>query len=230
MLLAAHQPAFLPDISFLAKLVVCDVMVLTDDFPFSTRSRINRCRIKTTQGGNWLTIPVLTAGMGQQLNYKVQIESSQNWRRRHLKSLQVNYCYAAYYEPLIELLAAVYHRDWPLLCEFNIELIRRLCDFLKLKTRIVLSSEMRSDGDDVTRMQKWLEDLDCSTYLADSRYAQYLKTRWPHDSDNLRMVDCLPVHYHQQFGDFVANLSMIDIVFNEGPASIGIARQSLNML
>ena len=47
MLLAAYQTAFLPDITFLAKLVACDVMVLTDDFRYSTRAQINRCRIKT---------------------------------------------------------------------------------------------------------------------------------------------------------------------------------------
>ena len=62
--LAAHQPNFLPWLGLFHKVGQADVWVLADDVQYSRGSLTNRNRIRTADGWQWLTVPVLDAGPG----------------------------------------------------------------------------------------------------------------------------------------------------------------------
>ena len=230
MILAAHHPAYLPDITFLAKMLYSDILVLTDDFQYSKHAQINRCRIKTVHGIQWLTVPVLTSGKGAQSIAHVEIERHLKWRRRHKRSIEVNYTYSAYYEPVMEMLVDIYNRKWRFLCEMNIALIERFCSFLNLDTKVALSSEIRDCSNGFNKIIALMEFYNCTIYLADACYAGYVKAHWPDNPGrDLHIGEYYPVPYFQQFGEFIGNLSMIDLIFNEGLNSVAIARQSFKL-
>ena len=58
MILASHQPDFLPYMGFFYKAANCDVLVFSDDVQFSKKGMHNWNRIKTPGGAQKLTVPV----------------------------------------------------------------------------------------------------------------------------------------------------------------------------
>ena len=62
MILAAHQPHYLPWLGYLYKMATCDVFVHLDDVQYKKREFQNRNRIRTHAGPKWLTAP---EGWGQ---------------------------------------------------------------------------------------------------------------------------------------------------------------------
>ena len=75
-ILAAHQPNFLPWLGYLHKAAQADVFVLADDVQYTKHGFINRNRVRTSQGWQWLTVPVRTRGRGRQRIYDLE-------QRRH---------------------------------------------------------------------------------------------------------------------------------------------------
>ncbi|NIV92323.1 hypothetical protein GWN42_05845, partial [candidate division KSB1 bacterium] len=110
MFLAAHQPAYLPDLTFFYKMSVADMFVLADTLQFSKHGAINRAKIKTARGINWLTVPVLTKGREGQSIAEVEINGAQAWQHKHWKTLVVNYTYAAYFEKYADFFANLYEK------------------------------------------------------------------------------------------------------------------------
>ncbi len=221
MKLAAHEPAYLPPISFFQKLVLCDVFVLADDFQFSSRGNINRTRIKTSAGPAWMTVPILTKGRQRQLIGQVEINRTRRWRRRHWRTLRVNYTYAAYFDQFADELETVYARDWRLLIELNLALIAFLLRSLGLQKPILRSSafSLRSRGNE--RLFDLLAATKCKSYLADPIFTDRLHPDEFHAAGyELSFLQSQTRRYHQQFGDFVENLSCIDLLFNEGPDAL----------
>ncbi|MFQ5865210.1 MAG: WbqC family protein, partial [bacterium] len=123
MILAANQPTYLPLLDFFTKMHFADVFVLADDIQYTKHSFINRTKIKTALGVQWLTVPVSTKGrMGQLIN-QVQIDTVQNWRQKQWKTLLVNYKYAAYFEKYADFFEDLFKKPWTRLLELNLEII-----------------------------------------------------------------------------------------------------------
>src|SRR5580692_10745983 len=76
------QPSYLPWLGYLAQVQRCDVFVVYDDVQFDKHGWRNRNRIKTAQGLQWLTVPVLTHGQQQPSNRDIEIDNKQPWRKK----------------------------------------------------------------------------------------------------------------------------------------------------
>ena len=85
------QPGYLPWLGFFEQLYRCDVFVLYDDVQFEKGSWRNRNRIKTLNGPQWLTVPVVLKGEGFPLIKDVQINASVPWHKKHIKAIIQNY-------------------------------------------------------------------------------------------------------------------------------------------
>ena len=55
MIVAAHQPHFLPWLGYLAKVAAADVFVVMDDLQYEAQNFQNRNRLKLNNGAQWLT-------------------------------------------------------------------------------------------------------------------------------------------------------------------------------
>jgi len=64
---AIHQPQYLPYLGFFHKLLHCDVFVALDNVQFLRRGFQNRNKIKTKQGWQWLTVPVVHQPRSEEL-------------------------------------------------------------------------------------------------------------------------------------------------------------------
>ena len=75
MIVAIHQPNYLPWLGYFYKIAKCDMFVLLDNVQYAKNSFINRNKIKTPQGELWLTVPVKSKGRFGQLIKEVEIDN-----------------------------------------------------------------------------------------------------------------------------------------------------------
>ena len=107
MILAAHQPQYLPWLGYLDKIDRADVFVLLDSVQFKKNEWQNRNRVKHAGGWHWLTVPV--RHRFPQPIAEVEI-ADQRWRRKHRRALEVTYGQAAHFTTEAAGLDAVYGR------------------------------------------------------------------------------------------------------------------------
>jgi len=221
--LAAHQPCFLPSIAFFRKLLSVDIFVIADDYQFTTNAAINRTLIKAPRGAAWLTVPVLTKGLGRQRINQISINNGIAWQARHKRTLEVNYCYAPYFEQFCDDLFLFFEHEWCRLVDLNLALITFLARMLNIPTTIVRSSGLPLLGKSNCRLYEMLQQTDCATYVADMDLQSHLSVaEFERNGFNLEFVDYYQATetYHQQFASFVAGLSIVDLLFNEGIAGV----------
>jgi hypothetical protein len=225
MTLAVLQPGYLPDFSFFAMLAAADVVLLADDLQYSTRSNLNRTRIKTANGAHWLSVPVLSRRRLGQTIVAVEIDNHREWRTRHWRTLVVNYGPAPYWDRYERALQELYARSWTHLLALNQALIAMMAEELGVAAPAGLTSQVPTRPGRSDKVVYLLRAWGCDIYLV-LRREQHLV-----DGDtlaqqglSLRPVDVVEPVYHQLFGTFVPGLSVLDLLMNEGPAAVRLLR------
>ncbi|KAA3661694.1 MAG: hypothetical protein DWQ10_04010 [Calditrichaeota bacterium] len=217
MMFAAHKAEFLPDALFWAKAMHASTLLLADDVQFVTKSRINRCRIKTVSGAQWLTIPVLTRSRGIQSIKDIRINNTISWRQKHWKSLVVNYKNAAYFEKYDLAIHKIYERSYNFLLDLNLAWIDFLQKELSVTCEFVKTSELDTSSDGAAWISEWGKQINCDTYLVEVQLRNYLeKNKLDLQHLNLKYMQLHSIPYFQQFDEFIPELSIIDMLLNEG--------------
>lgn len=127
MLVACHQPNFLPWLGYFAKLARSDRFVLLDRVQFPRTSRgtyTNRVQLLIGNQPSWLTVPVVRQGV--QAIGDVRIDDAQPWRRKALRSIEQSYARAPRFAEVMPLLRELIELDTDRIAVLNEEAIRRL--------------------------------------------------------------------------------------------------------
>lgn len=127
MLVAAHQPNFLPWLGFFAKLAKADRMVLLDEVQYprtNTGTPTNRVRFVIGGAPAWVTVPIVREGV--QAIGEVRVDDRQPWRRKSLKSIEFNYAKSPGFEAVIPIVREVLARETDRLADLNEHGIRLL--------------------------------------------------------------------------------------------------------
>lgn len=224
MILATHQPIFLPWPGFFYKVAHSDCLVLLDDVQFPRgRSWLNRNRLKNEDGQVWLTVPVLKKGRGLQSIRRVEIHNEKGWRRKHLGTIEQNYVHAPGFADHFDAVAAIYRKKHTLLSHLNIELIEFFMDALSLKTRLVRQSELGVSGTGTDLLIKVCEHEGADRLLVFPMVDKHIDLdRMGDHGIQVVHANFRPPVYPQLWGDFVQNLSTLDLLLNCGPKSRGI--------
>jgi len=217
-ILYADPLSYLPSIAFFARALSADVYLVADDIQFSTNGFCHRAKIKTSDGARMLPAPVLKKASGPQLINQVEIDSSRHWRRRHWRSLEVNYCYAPYFEQFADELRELYRQPYRFLREVNLAFLHALWRWLEIKSPLRMTSEFPSALKKEKRIIEMANKTGAEIYLCDEAYRNVLR-REVFDAAGVRLYfsNFAGAAYSQLFGDFVSGLSVIDLLLNEGP-------------
>jgi len=227
MIVAIHQPNFLPWIGYFYKMAMADVFVFLDNVPFSKSGFTNRVKIKTAKGSEWLTVPVLTKGKLAQPVRRVTACST-NWKSKIVKTLEHNYRKSPYYSVYSDQLSALLHGASDNLADLNIKLIQYLAEILKVDDKKVFrSSEMDVAGESTGLLIDVCQKLGADVYLSGSGGRNYQEeTAFQRQGLKLAYSDFVHPFYLQRFGSFVGGLSVLDFLFNCGSESGAILRRS----
>ncbi|NTV29132.1 MAG: WbqC family protein [Candidatus Omnitrophica bacterium] len=227
MLCAIHQPQYLPWLGYFEKMARADVFVLLDNVQFKKNEWQNRNRIRTSQGWQWLTVPV-RHGLGQRIS-EVRLNAAVDWRAQHRKAVELNYRKAPFFGQYWPRLSALYDLEWDSLGELNIAVVRLLAELLGVSTRLVTSSELPVTSGKTQRLVDICRALDCDAYLAGAGCEKYMDFGLFSSSGIQLEVQAYrhPV-YPQQWGrageGFVPYLSVLDLLLNCGPESLTVLR------
>lgn len=226
MLCAIHQPQYLPWLGYFDKIDRADVFVLLDDTQFKKNEWQNRNRIKTSQGWQWLTVPVCHH-LGLQIR-EVEPNSKVKWQRKHWQALLSNYGKAPYFREYADRLEAAYHREWANLAELNAFFIGELCDMLGMGAKLITSSTLPGDKGVATEaLVNICSAVGADAYLSGAGGHDYVEEgRFQEAGISLSYQDYQHPVYPQLFGDFVSHLSVVDLLLNCGPSSLDVLRHN----
>ena len=101
--IAILQPNYIPWKGYFDLIAYVDHFVILDDVQFTKRDWRNRNLIKTSQGTQWITVPVISKGKYDQKINEVLIDGN-SWRQEHLNSFKANYSRAKYFDQIYQLL------------------------------------------------------------------------------------------------------------------------------
>jgi hypothetical protein len=226
MILSTNQPFFAPYPGFFQKMLLSDVMVLLDavQFPRGT-TWITRNRFKNDHGTLWMTIPVWKKGLGLQKINEVYICNEGNWRHKHLKSIRSAYHHAPYLPEHDSWLEVILSSRSSRLVEMNIEMIHYMKDFLQIDTRLVLMSTLGIWSHGQLLPVEICNKLGASTYLVQAGAKGHLNEGLFDDSGiQLNCFKPVQLVYPQLWGDFIPDLSCLDIILNCGEKARDMVR------
>ncbi len=223
MIMAMHQPNYIPWLGYFYKMYKSDVFVLLDVVQFPRgQSFAARNRIKTAQGAVYLTVPVSIPKnrQGKALYTEVQF-ANQKWKKKHLKTIELSYKRAPYFEEVFPWLEAEILKAETLI-DLNIGLILKIKEFLQIKTRLVLLSEiLKSFGQKTQLIIDICKALQCDTYLSGTGGGKEYNDETLLNQHGISLIYSNFKHptYQQLWGAFIPNLSIIDLLFNHGAQS-----------
>ena len=229
MIVAVHQPQYLPWLGYFEKIMTADAFCYLDNVQYKKNEWQNRNRIKTVDGWQWLTVPV-SYRFPQKIN-DVMVNNLVNWKKKHRQALQTNYRRAPFFEEYFPIFEELYARDWELISDLNIYLIEKLRVVLNLhhKPAVVASNlDLRDDPSD--RLIDICRFFGADTYLSGQDGANYMDLdRFKQCGIRVMFQDFQHPEYPQLFKGFQSHLSIIDLLFNCGPESVDIIRSGFKI-
>lgn len=215
MIAAIHQPQYLPYLGFFHKLQQCDIFIALDDVQFQKNGLQNRNKIKTAQGWQWLTVPVLHRA--DQTILEVKLNQKVRWKKKHLNALRTNYSKAPFFSEYWPGLNEFFDRDYDNLCTLNMDSLDLLLAFLGLDKKIVRSSELQVDGQQTERLVNLCKEVGATTYLSGPGGKRYMDLdAFPAAQLDLRFQEFqFPKSYAQMFPDqgFEPYMCILDTLF-----------------
>ena len=226
MIVAVHQPQYLPWIGYFDKMRRADVFCYLNDVQYKKNEWQNRNRIKTALDWQWLTVPVRYR-FPEKIN-EVRINNTTPWSKKHLQALKTNYNRAPYFKAYISIFEDIFSREWEFVSELNIYLIERLKDALQMQEKTtVISSELTLREEPTDRLIDICKALGANTYLAGQGAVGYMDVaRFEENGLKVITQDVKHPVYPQLFKDFKSHLSIVDLLFNCGPESANVIREA----
>jgi len=222
------QPTYLPWIGYFEMIDLSDVFIVFDHVQFERKSWQQRNKIKTANGVVGLTLPVQKASQEAKISEIKIFYQCGNPLEDHWKTIELAYKKAPYFEKYKAQFEKIYSQKYILLRDLNVELIRKICDILGIKTKIILSSDLHLDDDGMGKTEKVINlcKIQGITDLYDAKGAEGFldRTLFEKSGISIEFQEFLPSKYPQLWGEFVPYLSVIDLLFNEGENSINIIR------
>jgi hypothetical protein len=226
---AIHQPNFLPWVGYFSKVLQSDVFVLLDNVQLSRGSFTNRVRIKAGNATPWLTIPFRHSGSARYPDIcDAQIDYMQPWPAKHLRTLTQAYARAPHAPTYLPILAEILATRYSSLAALNQATIAFIAQGLAIDRRMVPASELSVGGHRNELLVSICKAVGADTYLV-GQGGGLTYTDEEYFAVNgiaVRRQKFTHPTYRQLHGDFVAGLSALDLLFNEGPAAAAVLREA----
>lgn len=231
MIVAIQQPPYLPWIGYFYKAHKANVVVHWDtDQIIRGRGSGNRNKVKAPHGAVYITVPIQRAGKGFQVHKDVKIADGTKWRKKHLETLRHCYARAEYFDQYFSIFEEHYQREWVYLDDLNVSLIETISAAIGLECMFVRASALAgvaNSGDPTQRLARLVKVVGGTEYLSGFGGANYMDMSvFEREGVIASIYDFVHPIYEQLWGDFIPKLSIVDLLFNAGPGSLGIIKES----
>ena len=200
---------YFPPIAYFSALQSVERIIIEKHEHFIKQTYRNRCHILTAQGVEKLVVP-LTSKHGKVLISDVRIDYAQKWVNNHWRTIESAYRSAPFFEFYADDVQKVLFKQHTFLYDMNLDLLTICLKWLKLNVTVQESMSYEKTPH--------LDIIDLRNVIHAKKPELY--------ANNFK-----PVPYTQVFGNkFVAELSLIDLVFCEGPNARNVLAASAKPL
>jgi len=221
MKLAIMQPYFFPYIGYFQLIDSADVFAVYDDVNYIKKGWINRNNILVNGKAHLLGIPLQDASQNKLIN-EIHIDASSAWKNNLLKTIDLNYKKAPFFAAVFPMLKQIIENPEQNLSDFVTYSIQQICGYLRIETKIILSSELEKNN--TLRAQDKIIEI-CKATGATSYHNAiggielYERKAFENENITLRFIKTNAVAYQQFKNEFIPWLSIIDVMmFNSTPA------------
>jgi hypothetical protein len=196
--------AYLPPINYLSRIALADEITIEAHESYTKQTFRNRCQIYSPNGSQALIIPINKVNGNHTKTIDVQISDHYDWRSHHWKSLQTAYNTSAFFMYYKDEIRKILQFSSINLFKYNMHVLNFLLMEIGIKKTVKISVDYINNPSEI-------EDL---------RTCIKPKSNVPINNPEYYQL------YSQKHG-FLENLSILDLLFNEGPNTLNYL-QSMN--
>lgn len=215
---AILQSNYIPWKGYFDLIAAVDEFILYDDMQYTRRDWRNRNQIKTPQGLQWLTIPVVVKGRYHQSIRETAIQGEE-WAAQHWRALIQNYRRAAHFDAVAPWLESLYASSpRALLSDVNRVWIEAICRYLGIATKISSSSDFRLVEGKSERLADLCAQAGADVYVSGPAARDYLdESAFTTHRIDVSWFDYNGYpEYPQPWGPFCHSVSVLDLILNCG--------------
>lgn len=200
---ALLAPTYFGPVQWYQKLNRYDTVLVERHETFQKQTYRNRCLIATANGVQALSVPVTPPGRGGN-NAEALVSDHGNWRHVHWNALKSAYGESPFFEYYADDLLPFFKEKWKTLFDFNLAICSKMCELLDIQPNIQLTDHyITADEAAQSGMDDYRRAINPKSPLADEQF--------------------VPRRYYQVYEQrhgFIANLSILDLLFNMGNESV----------
>ncbi len=201
--------AYLPPVQYLSKFLLNRKVLLEKHENYQKQSYRNRCYIYGANGRLALVVPVIKPKENAFGITNVRIDYEKKWQRIHWKSIESAYRLSPYFEFYADGLAGLFEKRIDKLFDWNLAVLKFILNTLNICTSIGFTESYETP---------------------DNRPYDYRQCIHPKKCLNKSDPSFKVIPYQQVFAErsgFLRNMSIIDLIFNEGPQALDVIRASV---
>jgi len=215
MNVAISQSNYIPWAGYFGLISKCDAFVFLDNVQYTSRDWRSRNRIKTAKGLKWLSIPVGASTSRRICDVKLP---DNDWKKSHMSSIIASYRDAINFQAGINLIETIYGAfELKTLSDFNQACTKYIAnEILGLHCTFLDSREITHAGIGSDRVLSICKSLSATKYVSGPSATSYLKVdEFSFNDIEVAFVDYSKMSsYEQLHGNFIPNVSIVDMVFN----------------
>lgn len=203
--------SYFPSIEYIACHHLASNTLIEQYETYPKQSLRNRCYIATSQGLQSLIIPVVKKdGPNTQIN-RIEIMSNSDFKNQHIKALKTAYHSSPFFEHYFDFISNCINIDESNLIKYNNLIFSKLCELIHLKKEYFFTNEYNKE---------YIDKHDLRIKLGTKKSVKQFSVIKNQNQYN---------QVFQEKQGFIENLSILDLIMNEGPmAEIYIKKMQLN--
>lgn len=216
--IAIVQSNYIPWKGYFDLINMVDEFVLYDDMQYTRRDWRNRNYIKTRNGLELLTIPVVVKGKYFQAIKDTRV-ADPSWAKKHWHVIHHHYVRARYFGYYRDMIEPIYLEcEEELLSRINFMFIKAVCGILGIKTKISWSMDYDLVDGKTDRLVGICKSAGATQYISGPSARTYLDPiLFNKEGIHLSYIDYSGYPpYAQLFDGFEHSVSIFDLIFNEG--------------
>ena len=233
MIVAAHQPNFIPWLGYFDKMAKADLFVNVDHVQMERQSFQNRVKIKTGEGPRWITVPVVQESRDERIVDK-KIDNSRDgrfrWGRKMLLTAKYAYQSAPHWAAVEPGLTAILDARWEKLADLNARMIEYCRGALAITTPMIKSSDLKLTGAKSEMVLNLCKEVGADAYLCGAGASKGYLDVAAFERAGIRVI--WQEFTHPRYAQvpspetFVERLSALDAIVNLGPAAADAFRKT----
>ena len=194
--------AYFPSISYMAHFLKEDAPVIEVFETYHKQTYRNRCLVMTANGVESLSVPVVKVNGNHTMTKDVAISPIEPWQHIHSRYLESAYKASPYFDHYYDYLKPIFEGHFNRLIDLNDTALQAVLKMLKVKKEIIHTMDyVHETENDLREVFNPKKPFDAKLFPT---YYQVFSEKFP----------------------FASDLSVLDLVFNEGPEAMGYLQQS----